>query len=364
MLRFLHAGDFHLDSPFSALSPRQAAKAREGQRELLSRLQALALQKKVDLIFLTGDLFDGEKVYPETVEALQSTLERIPAKVMISPGNHDPYTEKSPYARGTWPSNVHIFRDSRVEAVPLPELGCTVYGSAFLESIRLSSPLEGLTLSGEGLQLGCFHADVTKKPSRYGPLSPEEIAASGLHYLALGHVHARSERLQAGKSYYAYPGCPEGRGFDETGEKGVYYGTIEDDGSVTLDFIPICLRQYHSLTVELRGQSEEAALQAILPHAPTGDICRMVFRGERREERFPLEALYALASPYYESLTLYDETSAPQNLWAREKEEGLCGLFLREMRRQLEQAKEDEEETILLAVRFGLAALEGREEPQ
>lgn len=364
MLRFLHAGDFHLDSPFSALSPRQAASAREQQRELLSRFRELALEKKVDLVFLTGDLFDGQQVYPETLEVLQEALAAIPAQVFVSPGNHDPYTDKSPYARGPWSSNVHIFKESRVSAVALPELGCWVYGSAFTESIRLTSPLEGLAVSGEGLQLGCFHGEVTKKPSRYGPLSPEELGTSGLHYVALGHVHARSELTRAGKSEYAYPGCPQGRGFDETGEKGVYFGTIDDEGKVTLEFIPICLRQYHSITAEVGGKSAEAVLRALLPSEPSGDICRIFLRGERSEERFPMETLYELAAPYYHSLVLLDETSAPQDLWAREREEGLCGLFLREMRRQMETAKDEERETLLLGVRFGLAALEGREEPQ
>lgn len=364
MLRFLHAGDFHLDSPFSELSPQQAAGAREQQRELLSHVQELALEKKVDLIFLTGDIFDGQQVYPETLETLQATLSAIPAEVFISPGNHDPYSVKSPYARVSWPSNVHIFKEDRVTAVELPELGCTVYGSAFTESLRLNSPLEGLSVSEEGLQLGCFHGDLGKKLSRYGPISPEELGESGLHYVALGHVHARSELARAGKSFYAYPGCPQGRGFDETGEKGIYFGTIDEDGSVTLEFLPLCLWQYHSITADLGGKAAKVVLKSLLPSEPSGDICRIFLRGERREGTLPMEALYALAEPYYHTLVLIDETREPEDLWAREREEGLCGLFLREMRRQMEAAKEEERETLLLAARFGLAALEGREEPQ
>ena len=364
MLRFLHAGDFHLDSPFSALSPRQAASAREEQRELLTRFRKLAVEKKVDLVFLTGDLFDGEQVYPESVEALQATLAAIPARILISPGNHDPYTEKSPYARGGWPANVHIFKESRVRTVALPDLGCRVYGSAFTESSRQSSPLEGLTVSGEVLQIGCFHGDLGKKPSRYGPITPEEIGTSGLHYLALGHVHARSELKRIGNSFYAYPGCPQGRGFDETGEKGVYYGVMDESGRVTLEFIPICLRQYHSMTVDVGGRSIVAVLKSLLPNEPSGDICRIFLRGEREEDEVSQEALYALAAPYFDSLFLEDTTTALKDLWAREREAGLCGRFLREMHRRVDQAKDKERETLLLAARFGLAALEGREEPQ
>ena len=36
MLTFLHAADFHLDSPFHALPPDQAAERRQEQRQLLT----------------------------------------------------------------------------------------------------------------------------------------------------------------------------------------------------------------------------------------------------------------------------------------------------------------------------------------
>ena len=38
MLRFLHAADFHLDSPFRSLAPEQAVARRRESRELLVSL--------------------------------------------------------------------------------------------------------------------------------------------------------------------------------------------------------------------------------------------------------------------------------------------------------------------------------------
>ena len=37
MLKIIHGADFHLDSPFSGLTPERAARRREEQRELLGR---------------------------------------------------------------------------------------------------------------------------------------------------------------------------------------------------------------------------------------------------------------------------------------------------------------------------------------
>ena len=60
-----------------------------------------------------------------------------------------------------------------------------------------------------------------------------------------------------------------------------------------------------------------------------------------------------------------DETRVRRDLWDRAEEDTLTGLFLREMRRRLEEAADDEARAAVeLAVRFGLAALENREDPR
>lgn len=364
MLRFLHAGDFHLDSPFSGLSPKQAAAAREEQRALLDRVQTLALTRKVDLVLLSGDLFDGAHIYPETIEILQAALAAMSVPIFIAPGNHDPHTAQSPYVTKSWPDNVHLFRENGMTAIPLPELGCTVYGSAFTESSRHSSPLEGLELASEGFHLACFHGDLGKRASRYGPISVEELASSGLHYAALGHVHARSELSRLGKTYYAYPGCPQGRGFDETGEKGVYIGQIDESGHVSLEFNSLCMRQYLNITVELRNRPAVTVLKKLLAEVPESTIARIFLRGERCEAQLPLEDLQHLAAPYFYSVAMIDESERARGLWAREEEDSLCGAFLRDLKHQLEAASPEEQALIELAARYGLAALEGREEPR
>lgn len=244
MLTFLHAADFHLDSPFHALPPDQAAERRQEQRQLLTRLADAARQSQADLIFLAGDLFDSQRVRPETIQALYQVLEELEAEVFLSPGNHDPYTKVSPYHKFTWPSHVHFFTTPTPQRVELPQLGAVVYGGAFTASYRMDSPLAGLHAQEEGLAaFGCFHGDPASAHSRYGPIPQKEIAASGLDYLALGHLHTASGLLRAGKTWYAWPGCPEGRGFDETGDKGVYLGQWEA-GRVKLEFLPLARRRY------------------------------------------------------------------------------------------------------------------------
>ena len=363
MITFLHGADFHLDSPFRALSPDQAAERRQEQRQLLTRLAQTAKETQAQLIFLAGDLFDSQRVRPETLELLHDTLEGLEAQVFIAPGNHDPYTASSPYARLTWPSHVHIFSSPYPERVELPHLGAVVYGSAFLSPHRVDSPLLDFQAKDEGLvSFGCFHGDTSTPFSRYGPITQEEIDRCCLDYLALGHHHTASGIRMTGATYYAWPGCPEGRGFDETGEKGIYLGRT-DGYACELDFLPLAHRRYRQETLDITGQDPAEALSAFLSQSDPRDILRISLTGERQAD-LDLTALTALATPQAYHVTLQDETSLPQALWARKEEDTLTGLFLRSMAGKMAEASPEERPFLERAVRFGLAALEGREEPK
>ena len=356
MLKLIHGADFHLDAPFAAISPEKARQRRAEQRQLLSRLADLAEEEGADLVLLSGDLLDGGETYQETVEALSHALGQIKAPVFIAPGNHDPYGPRSAYAGTAWPDNVHIFTSVQPEGVELPELGCVVHGAAFTTPQADRSPLMGFTAPRDGgIHLMALHGDVDGK-GRYGPIDPADIAASGLTYLALGHIHACSGLQKAGDTWWAYPGCPEGRGFDETGDKGVLAVTVDDGGAVSAEFVPLAGRRYEILTVDVTGaESPAAALEAALPAAPTGDCCRIVLTGER-DTPPDIAALTALAEPYYYSLTLRDHTRQRRELWARSGEDSLTGLFLRTL-------KSGQPEGLELAAQFGLAALENGEDP-
>lgn len=360
MIKLIHAADLHLDAPFSSLSPQQAAQRREEQRTLLDRLADLA--EGAQLLFLSGDILDSDHAYYETTQALARTLGRVRAKVFIAPGNHDFYSPRSPWATTAWPENVHIFRESAVESVHLPELNCVVRGAAFTSPFRDDSPLAGLGhLEDEAIHLMCVHGDVEGK-GRYGNIPLETIFSSGLTYLALGHVHAGSGLQKAGKTYWAYPGCPEGRGFDELGEKGALAVTV-DGSAVKAEFVPLAGRRYEILTVDVSGADPAAALFAALPKGAERDIYRILLTGESGMEGLDLPALAAIAAPCFYSVTLRDNTRVRRDLWSRAGEDTLTGLFLREMKARLERAESDEERSkIEKAVRFGLAALEDRED--
>ena len=358
-MKIIHAADLHLDSPFSGLSPQQAALRREEQRQLLDRLSDLAQQEQADLVLLAGDLLDTGRLYPQTAQALATALGRIAAPVFIAPGNHDPYNAASPYALPIWPDNVHIFTTPHPESVCLPELGCTVYGAAFTQEQNDLDPLEHFAAQGNGMHIMVLHGNVAG--NGYAPITPAHMARSGLHYLALGHIHQASGLQRAGDTYWAYPGCPEGRGFDELGQKGALVVTLDPSGSCDARFAPLCARRYEILDIDLTGREDAlSAVEEVLPAQTDRDIYRLRLIGSFAMDAGVLSQLEQVLTPRFWCLELQDRTRMPRDLWARAQEDSLTGLFLQIMAQQCQQHPDDE--TLQLAARFGLAALENGED--
>ncbi len=360
-IRFLHAADFHLDSAYNGLTGEQAKLRRREGRALLERLHDYVNLNGVQLVLLAGDLFDGETTYRETIEQLIAALGGMRARVFIAPGNHDFYSARSPYATLAWPENVHIFQTRGIERVELAELGCAVYGAAFTDPAQETSLLAGFSAPDDGLiHLMVLHGDLGQEASRYDPIRAGEVAASNLDYLALGHVHSFGGVRAEGRTVWAYAGCPEGRGFDETGEKGFLLGTAEPD-KVDITFVPFALRRYAVLSADVTGCSPEDALRAVMPATAADDLCRVVFTGESDAPLVDIKSLQERFAPEFFHLELRDETRLRRDIWERAQEDSLRGLFLRELREKYDAAEPEERGGVERAVRFGLAALDRRD---
>ena len=358
MIKFLHAADLHVDAPFSALSPEQAAARRQEQRALLTELAEAANTHACDAVLLAGDLFDSAGASDETLLALRRALASIRAPVFISPGNHDCLLPGSAYLTESWPENVHIFKTDSIEAVELPEKNLRVYGAGF--TARYEKPLlEGFRAKDDGMtNVMVVHGNPTQAASPYNAITPAQLAASALRYLALGHIHQASGLLSCGKTFYAWPGCAMGRGFDELGQKGAYLGEISDSG-IRLEFLPLPGRKYEILRTAA-GDNALAAVEAALPENTQDDIYRVILTGEAAPVQ--TETLRAALAPRFFALSIRDETRPKKDLWENASDDTLRGLFLQALKSCYDAAEDDgARRTIALAARLGIAAIDGRE---
>lgn len=359
-MRILHAADLHLDSAFAGLAEEKAALLRQESRDILRRMVDWANDHAVDVMLLSGDLFDSDRMYSQTARTLAQALARFRGRIFLSPGNHDFYAPGSGYDAVDWPENVHIFTSRRPQTVLLRSLNASVTGAAFT-SAEEWEPFDGASFSGgdASIRLGVLHGEVTRGESKYRAIPPTEIEKTNLTYLALGHVHRCAGVQRAGNTAYAYPGCLPGRGFDETGDKGFLYGEITPE-KVELEFIPFAPRRYQSVTADITDRDPADAVRQALDPDCGQDICRVLLTGSRREN-FSLSALTSELSGLCAALELTDETYPEEDVWARCGEDSLRGLFLQNLRARYDGADEGEKRQLLQAARFGLAALDNRD---
>lgn len=317
-MRILHSADWHLDTPQPDL--------RKALLSIPGKIADLAQQEKCDLLLLSGDLFDGPYTQ-ESLDAVRRALKNLAIPVFISPGNHDFCSSASPWLTETWPENVHVFTNSAVTSVAVPNLNCRVYGAGF-QSMDSPGLLEGFQADcAEKYALGVFHGAPLKAKSPYNPITQQQVENSALDYLALGHIH-QTGSFRAGSTLCAWPGCPMGRGFDETGEKGVLIVTLEE--AAQAEFIPLGFPQFHDITLDVQDNPADA-LQKFLPPIYQPDHFRVTLTGEA--EKFDVDTLQT-AFTHLPNLQLRDATHPPLDLWANAGEDTLEGIYFDLLRQQ------------------------------
>lgn len=347
-MKILHAADLHLATPFAGHDGQAQQFLKKALLAVPEKLAQLCKSHACDLLLLSGDLFDGP-ADADSVDAIKKALREVEIPVFIAPGNHDFCSAESPYLLENWPENVHIFRKHEMESVALPNLDCRIWGAGFT-SMDCGALLQNFRADGgEKWQIAVLHGDPLQNNSPYCPISQTQVAESGLAYLALGHVH-KAGRFISGRTLCAWPGCPMGRGNDETGEKGVYLVTL--DNGVNAEFLALDTVRFYDLETEV-CDTPENAVRSILPPAGSNDFYRITLTGEA--EPFDVTALQF---PQFPHLELRDRTSAPVDLWGCVEEDSMQGVFFRMLQEQLGQ---EDPETVELAAKISRKILDGRE---
>ena len=351
-LKLLHSADWHLDSPFAGFSGDQRQFLHRQQRSIPGRIADLCIREGCDLVLLAGDLFDGT-ASRESIDALKQAAERCGVPVFIAPGNHDYVCPGSPWLEESWPRNVHIFTGG-LESVRVDSLNCRIWGAAF-HSMDCPPLLEGFRAEGtEAYALGLFHGDPTQASSPYNPITAAQVKASGLDYLALGHIH-KAGSFRAGAALCGWPGCPMGRGWDETGDKGVYLVHLEGDRA-EIQGVSLNLPRFLEKTANISMEAREA-LESVLPPARTDDFYRVILTGQGSAD---IPALLR-AFPHIPNLELTDRTEPPLDIWGDEGSDTLAGTYFRLLKEQLTDAYPETARRVRLAAEISRRLMEGRE---
>ena len=363
-VKVLHCADLHFDTPFKELSKEVSDTSKNELLEVFKKIIDLAIEENIEVLLIAGDVFDNLTVNKNTLFFISDQIRRIDnIKVFISPGNHDPYNEKSFYNMINWPENVYIFKGD-MEFKEVKELNLIVWGAGFRNNYENETLLRGVSVDSDKINIMILHGEIasTNSKNEYNPIYINDIYNSNIDYIALGHRHKFSGILKEGMTTYAYSGCPQGRGFDESGEKGVIIGEVYRGGT-DLRFFPVCKRKYVTKEINITGtNSYDEVIFKILSDLSNEEInknfYKIILKGELKEHFNLKENLLIekLKNKFY-YIKIINDTSIEINLEELSKDYSIKGKFIAKILEKLKDASDDDKEILKLALKIGIQCL-------
>ncbi len=406
MVKLIHTADLHLDSAFrSRFTKEEAENRRQKQLMAWKELLSFAVEKKVQGILIAGDLFDSPVVSHGTMDFFLSTISEHPEiSFFYLRGNHD--TENTFRYQENLPKNLFLFSEkgkkyrlndrlllAGVEygtkdisfgenegatqgAGQAAEQGVgqeNVHGAEALSKSESESEEESkfLKLKEEDCNILLLHGALYQGTPKGEAVQGEEgiflknLEKLPLSYIALGHIHKGGEGKLNNGALWAYPGCLQGRGFDEEGERGFLYLKVEEEKKEILkEFIPIKQGEFRILEIELlEDEGTLACLKKIEVEMEKAGIAkedslRIILKGKKGlEQERNLRYLQLQLQDSVFFLEIRDECELSWNREEAMKEKSLKGEFLRVLAAADTLSKEEQEEIIAL----GMGLLQGGE---
>lgn len=271
--KFVHAADLHLDTPFRGIpsDSRLLGTFQQATFRAFSRIVDVCLREHAAFLLLAGDLFDMKDRSVRARLGLRRELERLDAagiQTFIVHGNHDPLSGDT--GALALPGSVKVFGPEweEVEVRREGRVLCRVQGISYPEAEVRENLSTRFHRTAPDFTVGLLHANVggAEGHANYAPCSVEDLGARGLDYWALGHVHTRTEYPLAGGAVAVYPGNPQGRHVNESGERGCILVEVEE-GRTRRRFVPVDRVRWHRLELSISGFEGRGMLDGLVAAA-------------------------------------------------------------------------------------------------
>lgn len=364
-VKILHCADIHIGAAESFLGIA-ADKRRYETLLTFERIIDTAASEGVRIIAAAGDIFDSNRVEEGLVNAVFEKIASVPEiKVVLALGNHDPMSAQSPFKNRKLPQNLYVL-GTKDDCITFDDLKARVYGRSFEDVYLKGEERFSITPPEDGyVNLMVLHGELKSDlNSNYNSVTAGFIKQSGMDYIALGHVHKRTEPQKTGDTYYAYCGCPEGQGFDETDEKGVYIGEI-GRGLCELQFVPISKRRHICESVDITGITSSAEISAAVTaqlKEKYGDgfgenLYKIELTGSVKEDfNLNLTEILSRVSEKVYFAKIKDRTELLIDTEKLANEVSLKGLFVKNMLEKISNAPDGERAELENALKLGLKA--------
>lgn len=366
-VKIAHIADVHLGVKCVGIGNRYDQRASEITGTFYKILK-ICEYEKISFLLIAGDLFDDINISDLKLNELKKVFSKLDFNVIIAPGNHDPFTPDSPY-NSKWPKNVFIFKNLEIEKFSFPEYNLDIWGSAFEGPYKNKNYINLAQVDLNKLNICVMHGNLANSENDgYCPINANDIEESGMDYIALGHIHKKSNIGCVGRTHFAYPGCPEGSGFDESGKKGFYIGTISK-GVCNLEFKEVSRRIYESLDINISNLNLECdiidkilkKIEEIYGGGCYDNLYKITLVGYTSEDFFvDVNSIEAQINEKVFFVKIIDKTETEIDTEKLKYRNDFKSIFIKKMVSKIENSvTEEEKDKNKLALKLGLKAFEG-----
>jgi DNA repair exonuclease SbcCD nuclease subunit len=369
MVKILHTADIHLGAKFSGLR-NQGASQREQLRTTFKKIITTALDEKVNIVLVAGDLFDANQQSQKNIDLVIEQFNLLGVNnipICLIPGTHDSLDSSSIYRKVDFKgkcSNLEIFTDENMSFQEYARLDLTVYGKPNLSNRSYTSPLRGFTRSTSSrfhvaMAHGSFYIpERTAEDDHIFRL--EEIEASGMDYLALGHWHRVYSCSEKPPAWYSGP--PEWIPAQREGGA-VLLVSLLDSGEVKVEPKKLGLRDYDEIEIDMNEIQDLAMLKARISDGANQNLIRKVTLKGLRDAEFiadPAELETELGENLFH-LSIMDESHPKSGEVTEDEERLIRNRFIKLMKEQIESSDGEGKDIAEGALQYGVALLDGKE---
>jgi DNA repair protein SbcD/Mre11 len=283
--RFVHAADLHLDTPFAMIgrvAPEIAQRLRDASLLAFDALVRMAVEREASFVIFAGDVYDsadrGVRAQLRFLRGVEKLGERgIP--VFVAHGNHDPL-DGWPVAPRL-PRNLVVFGSEAVETHTIRIAGearAQVYGISYgRRDITENLSLRFRRRDQPGLHIGVLHCNVGSQPeyAAYSPCTVADLAAAGMDYWALGHVHQHL-RLAEGRPWIVYPGSLQAGKSSEIGPRGAVVVEVAGSAVEHVEFVALDCVRFARVDVDISGEPDLHSLRKSILASAASDTTDLV----------------------------------------------------------------------------------------
>jgi DNA repair exonuclease SbcCD nuclease subunit len=231
-IKILATGDLHIGKRVSGLSENAPVFS---AKDTWKRIVAKAIESRVDIVALTGDIVDKDNKYFEAIGALQhgfAQLKENGIRVYMVAGNHDFDVLPQIIRTGNF-DNVHLLGANgewELQEYTKGKESLQLVGWSFTTLYVTIDPLlqfNPAIINPEIPSIGLLHGEVDVPGSNYAPILLNNFKNIPVGTWILGHIHKPSV-LHPNTPHIRYPGSPLAFSAKETGFHAPLIFTVEN----------------------------------------------------------------------------------------------------------------------------------------